>query len=149
MKKLKLLVVTVFGLLLLTGCGEKTLTCTNSESSSGIDMGQEAVIKFKGEKVSYVKLTIDAKATSSLIKNNWSTFADTLGKQYTDKKATGIKVTTKNDSKNYTYKISIEVDVNKAKDDDLKDYSLDGIAEKTSTYKEVKESAEASGFKCK
>lgn len=147
MKRIGLLVVAVFGVLILTGCGGKTLTCTNSESTSGLSMDQKIVATFNGEKVSRMKLEVEAKATSDLYKKNWDTLAKTLEEQYSNKNKDGIKVTTSN--KNYTYKISIDIDVKKAKDEDLKDYDLDGIASNKDSYDDAKKELESAGFKCK
>ena len=54
-----------------------------------------------------------------------------------------------NQEKDYTYKITIDVDVTKAKDEDLAEYDLDGLADAEGTYDSVKEQAEKSGFTCK
>lgn len=149
MKKLKLFALAIIALLVMTGCGEKTLTCTNTEEASGLEMGQEVVMKFKNDKVNYVKMTIDAKATSDTIKNNWDLFASTLKGQYSDTEKEGVKLTTKNDEKNYSYKISLEVDLEKASEDALAEYDLDGIADKDSSMEDVKKAAEEDGFTCK
>lgn len=149
MRKFKLFALAIVCLLLATGCGEKTLTCTNTQSANGLEMGQEVVMKFKKDKVNYVKMTINAKATSDTIKQNWNLFATTLSGQYSDVNKEGVKLTTKNDEKNHTYKISLEVDLDKASEDALAEYDLDGIANKDSSLKDVKKSAEEDGFTCK
>lgn len=150
MRKLKLLALAVVATIVMTGCGgEKTLTCTNSQEASGVNMEQEIVMKFKDDKVNYVKMTVDAKATDDTIKNNWSLFASTLEQQYSNKEDKGVKLTTKNDEKNYSYKISLEVDLEKADEESLSEYDLDGIADKNSSMSDVKKSAEEDGFTCK
>ena len=60
----KLFAILAVSVLFMTGCGgEKTLTCTNSEESSGIKMNQEVTMTFKDDKVTYVKMSIDNEAT--------------------------------------------------------------------------------------
>ena len=112
-------------------------------------MGQTVEVTFNGDKVSNVKLIVDSKATSNTIKNNWKTFASTLDSQFPDSNKEGITLTKENKEADYTYKITIDVDVAKAKDEDLAEYNLDGLADAEGTYDSVKEEAENSGFTCK
>ena len=150
MKKLKLLFIGVFVVLLVTGCNtEKTLTCTNSIEDSGIKMEQEIVMKFKNNKINYVKMIVNSKATSDVIKSNWDVFASTMDSQYIPKETNGVKLTTSNDKENYQYNITLEVNLEKASNDSLKEYNLDGIADEDSSIDEVKKSAEKDGYKCK
>lgn len=150
MKKLSVLAVLAVIPILLTGCGSsKTLTCTNTQEQSGVKMDQKVVMKFSGNKVNYIKMSVDSKATSDVIKNNWDVFASTLEKQYSNKDKDGVKVTTKNNKKDYSYEISIEFDLKKATNENLKEYDLDGIADEKSSMSDVKKSAEKSGFTCK
>lgn len=151
MKKLKLLsIITLMAILFVTGCsGEKTLTCTNTEKASGVQMDQEVVMKFKNDKINYVKMTVKSKATSDLIKNNWSIFASTMDQQYTNENSDGVKLTTKNDQENYSYDVSLEVDLEKASKDSLSKYGLSSITDDDSSMSEVKKDAEADGFTCK
>lgn len=150
MKKLKLFALAIVALLVMTGCGsEKTLTCTNTEEGSGLEMGQEVVMKFKDDKINYVKMTINAKATDDTIKDNWDLFASTISGQYSNTEEAGVKITTKNDEKNYSYKISLEVDLEKASEDALAKYDLEDITDKGSNMEDVKKAAEEDGFTCK
>lgn len=150
MKKVKLLFLGIIVTLLVTGCtSEKTLTCTNSEEADGIKMEQEIVMKFKGNKIDYVKMTVDSKATSEVIKDNWDVFSSTMDSQYSKKDIDGIKLIATNNKEDYQYSVTLEVDLKKASSDSLKEYSLDGIADEDSSIDEVKKSAEKDGFTCK
>lgn len=151
MKKLRVLGISfaLASCFLLAGCGnEKVLTCSINQEQSGLSMDQIAEITFSDDKVSNVKLTVDSKATSDTIKDNWDTFTKSLDSQFPDSNKTGIKLTKENQEKDYTYKITIDVDVTKAKDKDLAEYNLDGLADAEGTYDSVKEQAEKSGFTC-
>ncbi len=147
--------VKVFGVLLIavffiTGCGgEKTLTCTNTEEQSGISMDQEVTMTFKDDKVTDVKMSINSKATSSLIKNNWDTFASAMDKQFEEKNEDGIKLSKTNDADNHSYKVELDIDLEKASDDALSEYGLSGITNSKASYEETKKDAEDSGFTCK
>ena len=152
MKKLRVLGISyaLATSFLLAGCGnEKVLTCSINQKQSGLSMDQIAEITFNDDKVTNVKLTVDSKATSDTIKDNWDTFTKSLDSQFPDSNKTGIKLTKENKEKDYTYKITIDVDVTKAKDEDLAEYDLDGLADAEGTYDSVKEQAEKSGFTCK
>lgn len=150
MKKVKLLFLGLFVMLLITGCSnDKTLTCTSSSEDSGIEVKQEIVMKFKGNKINYIKMSVDNKATSDVIKSNWDVFASTMDSQYIPKETNGVKLTTSNDKENYQYNITLEVNLEKASNDSLKEYNLDGIADEDSSIDEVKKSAEKDGYKCK
>ncbi len=148
---LKLFSVLAVSILFLTGCGNsnKTLTCTNSEESSGIKMDQEVTMTFDNDKVNYVKMTINSKATSSAIENNWDMFASMMEEQFQDKKETGVSLSTSNDSSKHEFKVELEVDLTKAKASDLEEYGLDSITDANATYEETKKDAEDSGFTCK
>lgn len=150
MRGLKISVILLIAAIFLTGCSnEKTLTCTNNEEQSGISMGQKVVMTFKNDKVSYVKMSIDSKATSSTIKDNWDMFASMMAEQFKEKEETGVSLTTKNNKEEHTFNVTLEIDLTKAKDDALSEYGLDGIADEKATYEDTKKEAEADGFTCK
>ena len=69
--------------------------------------------------------------------------------QYEESSANGIKVTTKNDSDNYTYTISLDANLEEASEDDLSNYGLDTFTEEGITYEETKQEAEDAGYTCK
>lgn len=150
MRWLKIIVVLLVGGIFLTGCSnEKTLTCTNKEEQSGISMGQKVVMTFKNDKVSYVKMSIDNKATDSTIKDNWDMFASMMAEQFKEKEETGVSLTTKNNKEEHTFNVTLEIDLTKAKDDALEEYGLDGIANEKTTYEDTKKEIESKGFTCK
>ncbi len=150
-KKINLMIIGLASLTLLTGCGKKeeTLVCTNNQTQSGISMDQEITMKFVSNKVSSVKMVVDTKAVEDTIKENWSVFASTMDKQYKDKKEEGITLKVENNNKEYTYKVSLDVDLNKVSEKSLAEYDLSSIAKSKENLKEVQKSAEKDGFKCK
>ena len=149
MKKIALFGFACLSCLLLAGCGsEKVLTCSMTQEQSGLNMEQIVDITFSDDKVTNVKMTVDSDATDDTIKDNWDTFASMLDQQFPDSDKEGIKVTKENNKDKHNYKIVIDVDVTKANDDDLAEYSLSGLADAEGTYDSVKEQAEKSGFTC-
>ena len=146
----KLFGILVVSVLFMTGCGgEKTLTCTNSEEDSGIKMNQEVTMTFKDDKVTYVKMSIDNEATDDTIIDNWDMFASMLDSQFEETDKDGVSLKTNNNKDKHIYNVSLEIDVEKASDDALSEYGLDGIADANATYEDTKKDAEADGFTCK
>ena len=140
----KLFGILAVSILFITGCGgEKTLTCTNSEEDSGIKMDQEITMTFKDDKVSYVKMSIDNEATDDTIIDNWDMFASMLDSQFEETDKDGVKLSTDNNADKHIYNVSLEIDVEKASDDALSEYGLDGIADANATYEDTKKDAEA------
>lgn len=149
MKGLKLLVIAVVGLFCLTGCGEKTLTCTNTEEDNGVSMVQEARMTFKDDKVTKVRMSIEASATSDELREYWSSFISMMESQYEEVNEDGVTLTLNNDENNYKFTMTVEVDINKASPDALDEYSLSELADTNATLEEVKAEAEADGFTCR
>ena len=148
--------VKIFGILavsvlLITGCGnsEKTLTCTNSEEDSGLKMTQEVTMTFKDDKVSYVKMSVDNEATDDAIIENWDMFVSMLETEFEETSKDGVKLTTNNNANKHIYNVSLEIDLEKASEDALKEYGLSSITEENASYDETKKSAEDDGFTCK
>lgn len=151
MKKIKLLAIAVFVVILFTGCGSKTetLTCTNTQEASGVSMDQKIVMTFKNNKVSNLEMTVDSEAANDTIKDNWDIFATALDKQYPSKDKDGIKVSTTNNKDKHVYQISIKIDLTKADKKSLAEYDLEDIAGNKSSLDDVKKAAKDSGFTCK
>ncbi len=141
--------ILLFLLFLVTGCGSKnTLTCEKSEDLNGIKMEQKAVIKTKKDKIRYVDMVITATAIDDSIKKEWNDFSKRLDEEYKEEKETGMTVKTENNKKEYSYKVTISMDLEKAKEESLKAYNLEDV-KKDQTLKKIKEEEEKEGLKCK
>ena len=150
MKKIKLLGTISIFCFLLSGCGNgQVLSCSMTQEQSGATMKQTVDITFKKEKVSNVKMAIDTKVTDDVSDSDWNSLVDMLDEQYPAADKNGFKLTRNNDEKKRSYKITIDVDVNKVKEDDLAEYDLEGLAGASGTYKEIKKQMEKSGLTCK
>lgn len=151
MKKIKLLVLGALILLCFTGCGSsKTLECSKSEDAEGMKTTMTYTMKFKSDKVNYLKMGMDFEATTEEVKEYWSYsigMVDSMFSEYEEKD--GLKIDSKNDEDNYKYTFSMELDLDKLTDEDLEELELDDVADSSSTYDEVKKDAEADGFTCK
>ena len=150
MRAIKLGGVLLAVVLLVTGCGsEETLNCSMTDESSGLSMEQIMNVTFKDDKINKVKLTFNTKATSELYQDAWDELVDSLDEQFSESNSSGVSLTKENDADNYTYKIELSVDLDKASTDALDEYDLSDIAEDDSTLEELREDLEASGYTCK
>lgn len=150
MKKIKLLGTISIFCFLLSGCGNgQVLSCSMTQEQSGATMKQTVDITFKKEEVSNVKMAINTKVTDDVSDSDWNSLVDMLDEQYPAADKNGFKLTRNNDEKKRSYKITIDVDVNKVKEDDLAEYDLEGLAGAQGTYDDIKEQMENSGLTCK
>lgn len=149
MKKLKFIAFSLIAVISLTGCGTKTLTCTKAYEESGLDMEQQVTMKFKGDKVQTIEITLDNTATDDTVKEYWDTFVSILDSQFEETNEDGVKVETEKNNEKYSYKISMGLDLTKANEDVLEKYGFDEIADKNSDIDTIKANAEKDGYTCK
>ena len=150
MRRVKLFGILAISVLFITGCGnQKTLTCSMSEEDDGLSMNQELNVVYEEDKIANVRMSIDAKITDDQYQEYWDMFVSMMESQYEEKNADGIKVSTKSNDDNYTFNITLDVDLEKASADDLATYDLEDLADETATYEELKEQLEESGYTCK
>ena len=150
MRGVKLFGILAISVLFITGCGnQKTLTCSMSEEDDGLSMNQELNVVYEEDKIANVRMSMDAKITDDQYQEYWDMFVSMMESQYEEKNADGIKVSTKSNDNNYTFNITLDVDLEKASADDLATYDLEDLADETATYEELKEQLEESGYTCK
>lgn len=150
MRGVKLFGILAISVLFITGCGnQKTLTCSMSEEDDGLSMNQELNVVYEEDKIANVRMSMDAKITDDQYQEYWDMFVSMMESQYEEKNADGIKVSTKSNDDNYTFNITLDVDLEKASADDLATYDLEDLADETATYEELKEQLEESGYTCK
>ena len=150
MKYFKGFFICLVAVVLLTGCGSKKLTCSQSSDESGMKTEMKYTIGFKSDKPSTIKTETKMTATSDEVKESWSMMAGFMELGFADfKDKAGVKIDSKNDEKKYTYTLTMDIDLNKISDDDLEGLDLSDIANSTSGYDDVKKDAEDAGFTCK
>ena len=133
-----LIVIGVVVYLLLSGgIGGKTLTCTQSGTTSGVNIAQKMDVKFKGNKASSAKVVMTIKLLDKTYASQWDTLITSLKSQVSS--ADGVKVTTKDNSANYEYIMNIETDYSKNKA-----ATISGA-----DYESAKALLESEGYTCK
>ncbi len=146
MKKFLSLIAVVFCTVLLTGCGgEKKLTCTKTETSSGITMGEKIEMNFKSDKVTTMSLTMTIEIPESL-KTQAQTLVNSaesyVKSTYGSSDAITIKSEKKSDLK---YDIIVSIDYKNMSDSDKTKFGFSG----DESYEVNKQDLEKSGYTCK
>lgn len=131
--------------LLLTGCGGNKLKCTYESEVTGVKMNGEIKAKIDVDQVREVKFVVSTQAASDLTKSLWSMVkpsVETVNEE-------NLKISSKDDEKNYKYTITIEAKGDKVyssmKSEDSK---LGEAFSGGKTYEQVKSEIEAYGYKC-
>lgn len=143
------LIIAAF--ILLTGCGnkEEKLICSNSETSNGLSIKQTISMTFKNDKINHMKMDVNSKITDETLKTNWDAFKESMDSQNLEKEKDGVSLKVTKDDKNYEYIVTLDVDITKAKQEDLKEYNLEDLTDDKSTLEDNKKVAEKDGFTCK
>ncbi len=127
----------------LTGCGEKKLDCSLSESINGVDINTHIVSNFKKKSLKSFKFEIEnilvdyPKSASnylSLIKKVYETY----------NKYEGVNVSFEEDDSKI--KIIIDIDVDKMNDESKENFNLVDVSKDFST---IKSELISSGYVCK
>lgn len=143
MKK-KYFILMILSTLLISGCDKKkTLTCTKTEKETGMNLTTTTTTNFINDKISSLKLDINAKLDSSYVKYK-DTIKQSLEQQYNVYK----------DEKGITYHTDVEDDTiifslvvdNKAISKETRENLNISNSE---NYEDSKKSLESEGYTCK
>ena len=151
MKKISMLFLGVAIAILVTGCGNKEneLICTNIQTEDGMKIEQTISMIFKNDKLNHVKMDVNSKITDDKVKENWTAFTQAMDSQNEETEKDGVSLKVSKDDKKYEYKVTLDVDLEKADKDILKTYGLTDLSDDDSTLKDNKKTAESEGFTCK
>lgn len=130
MKKGILVLSSLVALVGLTGCGKK-LTCTMDNSSLGLEAKSTVEVKFKGDSVDSMKVSMDITIPEEYMDEK-DDLINQFKDSYDDVKVTEIK-----------NGIRIEADENSSFFQGL------DVKDKTVSYDDVKKAFEGQGYTCK
>ena len=157
MKK-KILSVLLIGILVigLTGCGaakekevkEQTLVCTTTESDEDMEIEQVISMTYKNDKLKQMKMEVNTKLNNPDIKENWEAFKKSMDENNEEFEKEGIISKVVVNEQNYEYNTILDIDFDKASEEDLKEQGFDGLKDEEGTLEESKESAEKDGATC-
>lgn len=150
MKKTLLILIGLFLVITVTGCGsEKTLTCTTNSKGTNMNAYGKWELVFKDDKLKNTKLTATFKdITITDIDKYWDSYKKQFTEQNKPVKETGYKRYVKSNDKKHEFSVIIEVDYNKISKDIMKKYSIEDY--KNRSYKAIKKEIKSSvdGIKC-
>lgn len=142
MKKTLMILVAVVTMFCLTGCGTETLTCTMSQSQTGMTMVQKVDATFVNNEVTKMNMKIDIT-----LDDDYASYADTmkstLEEQYKVFSDNGGKVDVSGEGN--IINIGIDLDVKNMTDKQIKNLNMgDVYGTKSATAKEL----ESEGYTC-
>ena len=156
MKKISMLFLSLLVIILITGCGttekkevkEQTLVCTTTESDEDMDIEQVISMTYKNDKVTQMKMEVNTKLNNLDIRENWEAFKKSMDENNEEFEKDGISLKVVVNDQNYEYNTILDIDVEKASEEDLKEQGFEGLKDDKSTLEESKESAEKDGAVC-
>ena len=150
MKKISTIFLCLLTFILITGCvaKERTLVCTTTETDDDMDNEQVISMTYKGNKLKHMKMEVNIKVKDSDVKNNWNMFKEEMDKNNQEFDKDGLTLKVESDDKNYEYKTTLDIDVENATEEALKEQGFDGIKDERSTLEDSKKAAEKDGATC-
>lgn len=143
MKKIMMTLVAVVMMFVLTGCGTETLTCTMSQTQTGMTMNQEMNATFVNNEVTKMDINIKAELDEAYVSamDQIKSSVEANLKQYKDN---GGKVEITSEGNVINAKVDFDLS-NMSKDQKKKLNMVDVYGTKSATAKEL----EKQGYTCK
>ena len=153
MKKISVVFLGLLTVLLITGCGvgeskEQKLVCTSTQSEDGIDASQVISMTYKNDKLNHMTMEVNTKITDSKVQENWDEFKKSMDEQNQEFNKDGVSLKVATDDQNYEYKVTLDIDVENASEEVLKEQGFEDLKDDNSTLESSKEDAEKDGFTC-
>ena len=153
MKKISIVFLGLLTVLLITGCGvgeskEQKLVCTSTQSEDGIDASQVISMTYKNDKLNHMTMEVNTKITDSKVQENWDEFKKSMDEQNQEFDKDGVSLKVATDDQNYEYKVTLDIDVENASEEILKEQGFEDLKDDNSTLESSKEDAEKDGFTC-
>ena len=150
MKKISMLFLSLLAITLMVGCGTKTkkLVCTTKETEDGMDFEQVISMTYKNDKLKSMKVVVNTKITDSDVQKNWQEFKEYMEKENKEFNKDGVSLKVEENDKKYEYKTILDIDVENATEEALKEQGFDGLKDSGNTLESNKEEAEKDGATC-
>ena len=151
MKKMCFLMISLFLVFAVAGCGNNTRELNCSGVNPGTNMNAASNVKyvFENDKLTKAKIeVIFQDITVENLSSLWGTFKTQFTEQNEPVEEVGFKRTVKADDKNYTFSVILEIDFTKISKSTMEKYGVEDSSSKT--YDEIKKETTADGiFTCK
>ena len=154
MKKISIIFLSLLVAILITGCGAEkevkvqTLVCTTTENDEDMDIEQVISMTYKNDKLKQMKMEVNTKLNNSAIKESWDAFKKSMDENNEVFEKEGISSKVVVNDQNYEYNTILDIDFDKASEEDLKEQGFDGLKDEEGTLEESKEAAEKDGATC-
>ena len=158
MKKISIVFLGLLALLLTTGCGpaekeekevkEQTLVCTTTESDEDMEIEQVISMTYKNDKLKQMKMEVNTKFNNSDIKENWEEFKKSMDENNEEFAKDGMTLKVVVNDQNYEYNTILDIDIDKASEEDLNEQGFEELKDDTNTIEDSKKSAEQDGATC-
>lgn len=153
MKRFGMVFLSLLTIVLLAGCGssqekEQKLICTINQNEEGMEAKQVISMNFKNDKLNHMTMEVTTKITDSEIQKNWEQFKEFMNEDNQEFDKDGIRLTVSSNDQNYEYTTSLDIDVENATEEALKEQGFEGLKDDKSTLEENKKEAEKDGAIC-
>lgn len=156
MKKISMVFLSLLISILVTGCGkaeeqeakEQTLVCTSTENDEDMEVEQVISMTYKGDKLKHMTMEVNTKITDSTVTENWETYKEFMSEDNKEFDKDGVSLKVVIDDENYEYDTILDIDVENATEEALKEQGFEGLKDDTSTLQDSKEDAEKDGATC-
>ena len=153
MKKISTMFLSLLVIVLITGCGtveekEQKLVCTTTENEDGMVIEQVISMTYKNDKLKHMTMEVNSKITDSTVKENWEKYKEFMDENNQEFNKDGVSLRVEVDDNSYEYNTILDIDVENASEEVLKEQGFDGIKDDTSTLEDSKEEAEKDGATC-
>ena len=153
MKKISMVFLSLLTIILIAGCGtteekEQKLVCTSIENDDGMSIESVISMTYKNNKLNHMTMEVNTKVTDSDIQENWGIFESAMDEDNKEFNKDGISLKVESDAKNYEYKTTLDIDVENATEEALKEQGFSDLKKDNSTIKSSKEAAEEDGYVC-
>ncbi len=152
MKKIRIVFLCLLFIVLITGCGakekEQKLVCTTTEKDDGVNIEETISMTYKNDKLKHMTMEVSTTITDSSVKKAWEEFKKNMDENNKEFSKDGVSLKIKVNDQNYEYSTILDVDVENASEEALKEQGLDDLKNDTSTLKDSKEAAEKDGAVC-
>ncbi len=156
MRRVKVVFLSLLCLVIMTGCeqakeekkSEQKLVCTATEKEDGMDIEEVISMTYKNDKLKHMTIEVNTIINDETVQKNWSAFKEAMNKENGEFTKEGISLKVETNDQKYEYKTSLDIDVDKASTEDLKEQGFSDLKEDDSTLESTKKAAEEDGAVC-
>ncbi len=151
MKKLKMLFLSLLLVILITGCGdakEQKLVCTTTEDEDGLKIEEVISMTYKNDKLTHMTMEVNTTITDSDVQENWEQYKQSMNENSEEFTKEGMSLKVNVNDQNYEYNTILDIDVDKASEEDLAAQGFEGLKDDQSTLEDSKNEAEKDGAIC-